>query len=229
MLRGIIFDLDGTLISLHVDGAAFRKEIAHELTRSGFRMDLIEANSKRLYVQDILDLARSQIDEGLVDADYDDVKRRTFLALDALELEWITHSRMLPGADAILSRLSGGEGNAPIILALLTNSGRAATKYALERLGFGKYFARSFTRDELPAMKPRPEGIAAALRALGLGRSDVLYVGDSPTDIMAAKAAGIPIASVGTGKHAVEALRELGPDYTLGSLSELEKLLPRLK
>ena len=227
MLRGIIFDLDGTLISLHVDGAAFRREIAKELTQSGFRIDFTEANYKGLYVQAMLDLARRQIDDGLVKADYEQVRKRTFLALDALEVEWIRHSRLLPGADAILSRLSA-EGRVPITLALLTNSGRAATRYALEHLGFEKYFHRSFTRDDLPAMKPRPEGITTALRALGLSQDEVLYVGDSPTDIIATRAAGIPIASVASERYGVEALRDLGPDYTLGSLSELEALLPRL-
>jgi len=227
LLRGIIFDLDGTLISLHVDGAVFRREIAKELTQSGFRIDFTEANYKGLYVQAMLDLARRQIDDGLVKADYEQVRKRTFLALDALELEWIRHSQLLPGADAILSRLSA-EGKVPITLALLTNSGRAATTYALERLGFKKYFERSFTRDDLPAMKPRPEGITAALVALGLRRDEVLYVGDSPTDIIATRAAGIPIASVATGRYDVEALRKLGPDYTLGSLSELEALLPNV-
>jgi phosphoglycolate phosphatase len=227
LLRGIIFDLDGTLISLHVDGAAFRKEIAQELARGGFRMDLIDAYSKGLYVQDILDRARSQIDNGLVDADYEDVKVKTFQALDALEVGWIRHSQLLPGADAILSRLSG-EGKAPITLALLTNSGRAATRYALEELRLGKYFHRSFTRDDVPAMKPRPEGIATALVKLGLEKNEVLYVGDSPTDIIASKAAGIQIASVATQRYDSEALRKLGPDYVLGSLSELEALIPRL-
>ncbi len=227
VLKGIIFDLDGTLISLHVDGAAFRKEIADELARGGFRMDLIDATSKGVYVQDILDGARSQIDGGLVKAEYEVVKGRTFLALDALELEWIRHSRLLPGAEAILSRLSG-EGDPPITLALLTNSGRAATKYALEGLGLGRFFANSFTRDDLPAMKPRPEGITSALKALGLDRSEVLYVGDSPTDIMASKRAGIRIASVATERYDLEALAKLNPDYTLGSLSELEKLVSHL-
>jgi phosphoglycolate phosphatase len=227
LLRGIIFDLDGTLISLHVDGAAFRREIAKELTQSGFRIDFTEANYKGLYVQAMLDLAKRQVDDGLVKADYEEVRKRTFLALDVLELEWIRHSRLLPGADAILSRLSA-EGRAPITLALLTNSGRAATRYALEHLGFEKYFQRSFTRDDLPAMKPRPEGITTALQALGLRQDEVLYVGDSPTDILATKAAGIPIASVATERYDVEALRKLGPDYTLGSLSELEDLIPRL-
>jgi phosphoglycolate phosphatase-like HAD superfamily hydrolase len=227
LIKGVIFDLDGTLISLHVDGAAFRKEIANELGRGGFRMDLIEADSKGLFVQDLLDRAKSQIDDGLVKADYERVKARTFRALDALELQWIRQSQLLPGAEAILSRLSR-ERHAPITLALLTNSGRAATQYALERLGFGRYFHSSFTRDDLPVMKPRSEGITAALSALRLARGEALYVGDSPTDIMATKGAGIRIASVATGRYDVDALRKLGPDYVLGSLSELEALLLRL-
>jgi HAD superfamily hydrolase (TIGR01509 family) len=227
LLGGIIFDLDGTLISLHVDGTAFRREIAKELTQSGFRIDFTEASYKGLYVQDMLDLAKSQVDQGLVKADYEQVRRRTFRALDALEVEWIRHSQLLPGADAILSRLSS-EGKAPITLALLTNSGRAATRYALEELRLARYFPRSFTRDDLPAMKPRPEGITTALAELGLDKSEVLYVGDSPTDIMASRAAGIRVASVATHRYDADALRKLGPDYTIGSLTELEGLLPRL-
>ena len=226
-LKGIIFDLDGTLISLHVDGGAFRKEITGELARAGFRMDLIGATSKGVYVQDILDRARSQVEEGLVKADFELVRSRTFRALDALEVEWIQHSRLLPGAEAILSRLSA-EGKVPITLAILTNSGRAATEYALEGLGLGRYFPNSFTRDDLPAMKPRPEGITTALKVLALDRSEVLYVGDSPTDIVASKRAGIRIASVATERYDLQTLAELNPDYTLGALSDLERLVPRL-
>ena len=227
MLRGIIFDLDGTLISLHVDGAAFRREIAKELTQSGFRIDFNEANYKGLYVQNMLDVARSQMEQGIVKGEYEQVRMRTFRALDTLEVEWIQHSRLLPGAEAILSRLRS-EGNVPITLALLTNSGRAATTYAMETLGFKRYFERTFTRDDLPVMKPRPEGITAALKALRLHEGEVLYVGDSPTDIVAARGAGVRIASVASGRYDVEALRKLGPDYALGSLSELEGLVTRL-
>ena len=227
MLKGIIFDLDGTLISLHVDGMAFRRGIADELARGGFRMDLIDTTSKGIYVQDILDQARSQIDKGLVQADYDHVRSLTFKALDELEVEWIKHSHLLPGADPILSRLSA-EGQVPLSLSLLTNSGRAATRYALEGLGLQRYFGRSFTRDDLPAMKPRPQGITKALDDLGLDKTEVLYVGDSPIDIMASKGAGIRIASVVTERYDLDALTKLGADYTLSSLPELENLLHQI-
>ena len=61
-----------------------------------------------------------------------------------------------------------------------------------------------------------------------MDRGEVLYVGDSPTDIMASKRAGIRIASIATERYDLGALAKLNPDYTLGALSELEKLIPRL-
>jgi len=227
LLKGIIFDLDGTLISLHVDGTAFRREIAQELSRSGFRMDLIDTVSKGVYVQNILDQARNQIQTGLVKGSYEDLRERTFRALDTLEVEWITHSRLMPGAERTLQKLSARAGLSKT-LALLTNSGRAATRFAMENLRLGRYFSSSFTRDDLPAMKPSPDGITTALRKLGLEKDEVIYVGDSPTDILASKGAGIPVASVATGRYDAGALRALGPDYTLRSLEELEGLVHRL-
>jgi phosphoglycolate phosphatase len=227
LLKGIIFDLDGTLISLHVDGTAFRKEIAEELTKSGFRMDLIDTTSKGVYVQNILDQAYSQIQTGLVKAKYEEIRERTFRALDELELEWITHSRLLAGAEATLGRLGGKTGLSKT-LSLLTNSGSPATKFAIENLHLGRYFSSSFTRDDLPAMKPRPDGITTALGELGLSRNEVIYVGDSPTDILASRGAGVAIASVATGRYDAGALRALRPDYTLDSLEHLESLVLRL-
>jgi phosphoglycolate phosphatase-like HAD superfamily hydrolase len=56
----------------------------------------------------------------------------------------------------------------------------------------------------------------------------VIYVGDSPTDIMASKLAGVRIASVATARYDLDALARLDPDYTLSSLSELEELVARL-
>ena len=231
MLRGIIFDLDGTLISLHVDGAAFRREIARELDS--------ERVQNRFHGRQLQGPLRPgharpwrgrRSPRGLVKVDYEQMRSRTLSALDALEVGWIRHSQLLPGAEAILSRLRRGESGAPITLALLTNSGRAATRYAMETLGFKRYFEKTFTRDDLPAMKPSPEGITAALKTLGLRQSEALYVGDSLTDIMATRGAGIRIASVATEAGMTEGhLRKLGAlDYTLGSLSELEELLPRL-
>jgi len=228
LIRGIFFDLDGTLISLRADGSAFRREASAELKRHGFRVDEMTHVSGRNFVQDLLDAAKAQIDEGLVDADFRKVRERTYRALDALELSWIESSDALPGALETLSSLKATRGK-KLKLAILTNSGRPATKYAMERFGFGAHLDDSFTRDDLPVMKPRPEGLKAAMKRLSLGPSDTLFVGDSRVDIIAAKAAGIRMVSVPTGGYDLETLLKDGPDHALRSLLELEGLLESLR
>lgn len=227
MIRGILFDLDGTLIALRADGSAFRREASAELKRSGFRVDDIGHISGRNYVQDLLDYAKAQIDRGLVVESFDRVRERTYRALDALEMKWIEGSHPLPGVMDALSKLRESRGTA-IKMAILTNSGRPATTYAMEKFGFGRYMDRSFTRDDLPVMKPRPEGVISAVGSLSLRLEEVLFVGDSRVDILASKAAGVRIVSVPTGGHDVETLRKDGPDHILVSMLGLDDLVSSL-
>jgi phosphoglycolate phosphatase len=227
MIRGIFFDLDGTLIALRADGSAFRREASAVLRRKGFLIDDVVRVSGRNYVQDLLDAAKSQIEKGLVSGNFGEVKESTYRALDALEMKWIEGSHALPGVLETLRTLRASRGRA-LKMAVFTNSGRPATGYAMDRFGFGKYMDRAFTRDDLPVMKPRPEGLLAAMRSLSLEPSEVLFVGDSRVDILACKAAGVRIVSVPTGGYDLETLRRDGPDHSMGSLTELEELLSLL-
>jgi phosphoglycolate phosphatase len=221
LIRGIFFDLDGTLISLRADGSSFREEAAAELKTMGFRVDEIDHVSGRNYVQDLLDNARWQVEQGIVKADFEHAKKRTFRRLDALEMRWIRGAHPLPDVDETLSRLNRGA----MKIAVLTNSGRAATQFAMEKFELRKYIDESFSRDELPVMKPRPEGVTAVLEHFSLEKKDVLYVGDSRVDIMAARAAGIRVASIPTGNYDLDTLRKDKPDYAMKSLRELEKMV----
>ena len=55
-----------------------------------------------------------------------------------------------------------------------------------------------------------------------IGPNTVTYViGDTPSDIEAAKEVGIPIIAVATGIYSMEKLQSLGPDLCLSSCSEL--------
>jgi HAD superfamily hydrolase (TIGR01509 family) len=215
------------LITLRADGSVFRREASAELLRSGFNVDGVGHISGRNYVQDLLDNAKSQIDQGLVQGGFDEVRERTYRAMDALEMKWIEGSRPLPGALETLSGLRTSRGD-KLKMAILTNSGRPATRYAMERFGFGEYLDSSFTRDDLPVMKPRPEGLTAAMRSFSLAPSEVIFVGDSRVDILAAKGAGIRMVSVPTGGHDLEALMKDAPDHSISSLSELDELLSSL-
>jgi pyrophosphatase PpaX len=76
--------------------------------------------------------------------------------------------------------------------------------------------------------KPDPEAVHIALEALGLRdhASDVLFVGDSPFDLRAGRAAGTRTAAVCWGACTRDTLVADGPDFVLESLFDLRELMP---
>lgn len=219
MIRGLIFDVDGTLVSLRVDGEKLRSTTSRELTRLGF--DVSFMNEGNMYTQDIIDRARQQVDSGAVKTDFDVVRASLNKALDELEMDWNAQAEAIPDTAQVLAKLRGNS----VKLATLTNSGRAPSDWLLRKHGLYDYFDFTLSRDEVPAMKPRADGMLKAVSMMALPREQLLYVGDSIIDVRAAKAADLRIASVVTGRYTHERLRQEGCDYVLDSLSDLLKIL----
>ena len=80
--------------------------------------------------------------------------------------------------------------------------------------------------DDTERHKPEPDPILEALRRLGAQARDAAYVGDSPFDIRAAKAAGVLAVAVGWGGiHPDERLLREEPDALVHTPEELYALL----
>lgn len=74
--------------------------------------------------------------------------------------------------------------------------------------------------------KPDPDPVLEALRRLGASPSEAAYVGDSPFDIAAGKAAGVLAVGVTWGGiHTAERLAEERPDALVASAEELHDVL----
>jgi len=74
--------------------------------------------------------------------------------------------------------------------------------------------------------KPDPDPVLEALRRLDADAEDAVYVGDSPFDVRAAKAAGVGAIAVGWGGiHADERLLAEEPDALVHTAGELHALL----
>jgi phosphoglycolate phosphatase len=221
MLRSFIFDIDGTLVTLNVDGDKLRTTMAEELDKLGFDISFIQAGG---YTQDIIDKAKLQIELGDVEADFEKVKATLYRVLDELELKWNEKSKPIDGITEVLTGLRRKHGD--VKLATLTNSGRLPSELLLRKYDLLKHFDYTFSRDELPFMKPRPEAILYAVAKMGVSREEALYIGDSVVDVRAAKGAGLRIASVVSGRYSAERLRGEGADYVIGSVSEILDLFP---
>ena len=213
-----IFDIDGTLVTFKFDVQGTRKVLLQELSVRGFDTRGLGLTSP---TQQILDSARAQVSSGAVVADFEALRKKVYSILDRFELESVPSTSVFPGTREALEYLMSKK----VRLAVVTNSGKKAASDALRRAGLLACFEFVLTRDDTDAMKPRPEGLMKAVSKLGLPSDAVYYVGDSPYDIEAAKAAGLKVVSVATGNYSVERLRNEGADYVIPSISELPRLL----
>ncbi|HEV2227079.1 MAG TPA: HAD family hydrolase [Nitrososphaerales archaeon] len=210
---GVIFDIDGTLVTFRFDVQGTRKALLGELTARGFEtagLGLVTPT------QQIIDAARSQAPSGKPEA-FEELRLRIYDILDEFELESVESAIVFPGTRECLDSLRAKG----VRMAVVTNSGRKAALKALGRAGLLDFFEFVLTRDDTETMKPRPEGLLKATSMLGLPADSVYYVGDSPYDIAAAKNAGIKVVSVATGNYSIEHLRDEGADRVISSITEL--------
>jgi phosphoglycolate phosphatase len=110
---------------------------------------------------------------------------------------------------------------AGLCIGVVTTDDRAMTETMLEMAGLRPFVSAMACADDGLALKPAPDGILAVCRQLGVSPGRAMMVGDSPTDMAAAQAAGIE-ARVGvlTG---VSQRHDLEPAATvvLASIQEL--------
>jgi beta-phosphoglucomutase-like phosphatase (HAD superfamily) len=116
-------------------------------------------------------------------------------------------ARAFDGIDALLAALR--ERRVP--MAMMTGKGRRSTAITLAALGWERTFHPVITGEDIERQKPDPEGALRAAHELGVAPARCAFVGDSPADIGAARAAGM--IAVVAGWHSVYAdkLRAMDP------------------
>ena len=111
--------------------------------------------------------------------------------------------------------------NDKIILGVFTGKGRTSALITLDELGLTDYFGLIVSGDDVVNHKPHPEGIKKFLEQYNLSPDEVLMVGDAPSDIKAAKAAGVSIASVIWDSYSEDEVKKLNPENIFHSVEEL--------
>ena len=109
--------------------------------------------------------------------------------------------------------------------ALVSNVGNKAVRSVLSRFDLNQFLDVVITRNSVKRLKPECEGIILALEKLGVGKDSLLFVGDSITDILTCRAAGVEVAIVLGGEHRKEELERYKPDFILPRLGEVFSVL----
>ena len=110
-------------------------------------------------------------------------------------------------------------------LGCVTNKAAQFTEPLLENLGIRDYFAIVVSGDTLPRKKPDPMPLLHAAEFFAVQPEDALMVGDSISDVKAARAAGFQIVCMSYGYNHGMDIRQAKPDAVISNLMQLRDLL----
>lgn len=114
-----------------------------------------------------------------------------------------------------------------VALAVCTNKSEAIARKVLDQIGLGPRFGAVIGGDSLPVRKPDPEPLRAACRILGVTPAQAVMVGDNRNDVLAARAAGMPVVVVSYGYPRMP-VAALGGDRVIDRFDHLIDTLARL-
>jgi N-acetyl-D-muramate 6-phosphate phosphatase len=188
LIRGVLFDLDGTLIDSAPDlaGAANRLRADHGLEPLPLEaLRPMVGSGARGMVGVAFGVAPGEPRfEALRDA---------FLA--HYEAGLLERTGPFDGVADLLSALEA----AGIAWGIVTNKATRFTAPIVAGLGLAQRAGVVVCGDTTPHSKPHPEPLLHAARALGVAPEHVAYVGDDLRDAQAARAAGMPMLAATWG------------------------------
>jgi len=185
-IRGVLFDLDGTLIDTAPDMALALNRLRLECNRPPLPYERIRpqvSNGARAMIE-----IGCGIGPGHVGFD---VLRQRFLQLYSQDIAG--RSGLFPGlAEQIEQLVAQG-----IAWGVVTNKPGFLSRDLLDKLGI--HAPVLVAGDDLPRRKPWPDPLIYAAGALKLPPGSVVYVGDHERDVQAGHAAGMPTIAVRWG------------------------------
>ena len=208
-IKGIIFDMDNTLLRSTIDFPAMKKEVFQFLTY-------------REVLPEHLDLTRHTT-ATLIEA----AKNSTRMTGRLLEQVWeivrkhetsgMKGACLEPGVAELLEKLNG-----KVRLAVITNNSGHAAESALRENGIFHYFDCVVGREMVKSIKPSPDGVFYVLAKFPpISAEEWISVGDSWIDGKAAAQAGVKFISY---RGDIREMNRMGV-FPIAEIETIEELL----
>lgn len=207
--QAAVFDLDGTL----VDSVELIVESFRHATRTVLGVEL----TREEMTANVGKPLREQME--LIDPERAEELVRVYREFNHRE-----HDRMLKlyaGIGDLLERLQARG----VRIGLVTSKSRPVTLMAFEVTGIEPLLDAIVCADEAERNKPHPDPILYCLQQLDVEPEQACYVGDSPYDLQAARAAGVRSVGVTWGVFDAAVLEAERPDRMVGTVEELAHVL----
>ena len=218
MLKGVIFDLDGTLVDSKNAHILAWIEACKRIGVNVSKEDVIKHFGK----------TSESIARALLEEKHANVNLTKQLAelKDKLFFEiYYQYVKPLPFAKDILKLLKEKH---KLKICIVSSNPKEAIKKVLRITSFIKYVDEIVGQDEVTKGKPEPEPILLALKRLKLKPNEALVVGDSVYDIIAALRAGVRAIGVCYVKEHEKRMREEGAIFVGRDLKKVYDFLTTL-
>ena len=110
-------------------------------------------------------------------------------------------------------------------LGCVTNKAAEFTLPILKDLGIQDYFEVTICGDDTPRKKPDPLPLLTAAERMSIKPENSMMLGDSQSDVKAARAAGFQIICMSYGYNHGEDIRSFDPDAVIDSFTELKQYI----
>jgi phosphoglycolate phosphatase len=196
-MRGIVFDLDGTLVNSLADLGESMNRVLTEMALPEHAL-----GDYRRYVGDgIRMLVTRALPEAARSEEY--VVRAVERLRVVYGARWDLKTRPYDGMAETLARMKALQ----LPLGVLSNKPHGLTLNVVERFFPPGTFAAVLGAEAGFARKPEPDGAIELARRLSVHAQDCLYVGDTATDMLTAHAAGMyPVGALWGFRDAEELL-----------------------
>jgi len=214
----ILIDVDGTLVDSVPDLAycvdEMMKALGHEPHGEAKVRDWVGNGVERLTRRALI----GQLDGEPSDEDF---AKGYPIFLELYKDNTSKRSCLYPGVREGLDYMK----SQGYLLGCVTNKDAQFTIPLLKGLGIYDEFGIVVSGDTLPVKKPDPQPLLHAAAHFGVGAEDSLMLGDSKSDVTAARNAGFQIVCMSYGYNHGEDIRNYNPDAVIDSMEELKTFL----
>lgn len=187
MIRGVLLDVDGTLLD---SNDAHARAFVEALAESG-----IDVPFER--VRRCIGMGSDKLLKAAADLEEDDprAKQAKERKGEIFKQEYLPHLRPTPGARDLLLRLR----DAGLRRVVASSAHGDELQALMEQAGVADLVQEETSSSEVEHSKPDPDIVHAALEKIALPAAEVLLLGDTPYDVEAARKAGVGAIGVRCG------------------------------
>lgn len=213
MIKGIVFDLDGTLLNTISD-------LNNSINETFKLMKVKRVNSEDKTMSQVGHGIKNLIEQAFKDANVDlDKAYNTFL--EVYSKKYLETTKPYDGIKEVIDKLI----DLNIKVGVNSNKNDEYTKELIKKHFSNINLDYVLGKKENIKTKPDPEGCNLILNNMGLSKDEVLYIGDSPTDVLTGNNARLKTYSVTWGFRSEDKLKEVNPNNLIYKPNEILNLI----